>query len=438
MFRHRFFNDMNELNIDKLRKLAELADELILNKSKNELESLLKTQIEANFSFENDFCKGYFYYILGNCSSEVYKYYIENWYSKNLIDTVNLYHKAVFYLKKNNNKGLLSFALTNLGNYLSAQGRCFCALAYWEQAIEIDRNPVALIAKARNQIFIAHNLFDASHTEIQYFFARKIIADAEIEYSRLENEQKRTLERGGELWRFKIWFDQNYELNSFEYLNNYKQKTSSKVERRYLEWIASHNLFINDLNDVFKGEIVFQDILGLPSMQHKMNSILSLKESLVYHSNFDELRNEFTYARFLIFQASEIKENKQHFYNATYSHVEDTLHAIDNLKTSHLKSAFRILYSIFDKISYFIAKYLDLNIKEHEISFSSIFRSKSKGVFQPRVEINQSNNYFLHALFYILKEIENVVVEPADRFLDKNILRLAKLTKATKHAKRHF
>jgi hypothetical protein len=88
-------------------------------------------------------------------------------------------------------------------------------------------------------------------------------------------------------------------------------------------------------------------------MVQKINDALSLKESLVFHSSFDELRNEYTYARYLVFQASEIKEESSHFYNKTYPRTDDTLHAIDNLKTSHMKSAFRILYSLFDKISYF-------------------------------------------------------------------------------------
>jgi hypothetical protein len=116
------------------------------------------------------------------------------------------------------------------------------------------------------------------------------------------------------------------------------------------------------------------------------------------------LRNEYTYARYLIFQASEIKEDTQHFYNKTYPHIYDTLHAIDNLKTSHMKSAFRILYSLFDKISYFIAKYFGLSITDHEISFKGLFYEVRSGKMRNR--FFESKNHFIHALFYILKEIE--------------------------------
>ncbi|MCL6242579.1 MULTISPECIES: LA2681 family HEPN domain-containing protein [Acinetobacter] len=155
-------------------------------------------------------------------------------------------------------------------------------------------------------------------------------------------------------------------------------------------------------------------------MTYKINSSLSLKESLVYHSNFDELRNEYTYARFLIFQASEIKTDTQHFYNKTYPHVYDTLHAIDNLKTSQMKSAFRILYSIFDKISYFLAKYLDLEMNDRQITFSKVFGWNENRKFKPRDKLKDSKNYFLHALFYILKEIESDQLNGHDKVSELN------------------
>ena len=144
---------MVNLNLEKLNALAKLADQLILDATrKKELKDLLKVHLEKAFIFENDLCEGYFYYILGNCSSDLYHYKNESWYSQDLINTVNLYQKSVFYLKKaSSDKNLLSFALTNLGNFLSSQGRCFCAQYYWDQAIELNENPVAIIAKAQSE-----------------------------------------------------------------------------------------------------------------------------------------------------------------------------------------------------------------------------------------------------------------------------------------------
>lgn len=85
---------------------------------------------------------------------------------------------------------MLSDALTNLGNYLSSQGRCFCAHHYWNQAIKIDANPVAIISKAQNYLFIANNLYDRSHIDIHYHFANLMIDQALINLGKLEEEQK--------------------------------------------------------------------------------------------------------------------------------------------------------------------------------------------------------------------------------------------------------
>lgn len=397
---------MMKLGRKQLKDLANSADKLLLDENrKNELIEFFNIQIETSFTFENDFCKGYFYYILGNCSSVIYRYQNENWHSQDLINTVNLYQKAVYFLKEEKNEtGLLSFALTNLGNFLSSQGRWFCAQHYWDHAIKIDGNPVAVIAKATNILFRTEQLYDDSNKAVYYFFANQLITQAYKKIDFLEREQTIPLQQGHRLYVFHQWYGQNFKENEFDYLKEYKQKTSTKTEYRYLSWVANNKLFLNELNDLLNEEIVFQDTLELSSMSYKINTLLSLKESLVFYSNFDELRNEYTYARFLIFQASEIKEDSEHFYNKTYSHIDDTLYAVDNLKTSHMKSAFRILYSIFDKISYFIAKYFNLSIKDHEISFRGIFyKEKSTNI---RSKFLESKNYFLHALFYILKEIE--------------------------------
>lgn len=425
---------MFKLNIKQLNALAELADDLLLDQNrKDELVELLKVHMLTPFTFENDTCKGYFYYILGNCSSGIYKYHRESWYSKDLINTVNLYQKAVYFLEKEKSDlTLLSYTLTNLGNFLSSQGRCFCAQYYWDKAIEINRNPVAIVSKATDILFRAEQLYDDSHKFIHYFFANKLILEAYKKIDLLETEQKIPLQTGGRLYTFQKWYDQSFKNEDFNFLKEYEQNTNTKQESRYLNWVAKKNLFINDLNDLLNDEIVFQDILGLPSMIQKINSALSLKESLVFHSNFDELRNEYTYARFLMFQAYEINVDSEHFYNKTYTHVYDTLHAIDNLKTSHMKASFRTLYSIFDKISYFIAKYFNLQIEDRKISFQKVFGEYGGGSFKPNNVFKNSKNYFIHSLFYILKEIEENSKVP-DFYLNIETYKLAKIRNHLEH-----
>ncbi|ECO9831113.1 hypothetical protein FX400_22220, partial [Salmonella enterica] len=51
-------------------------------------------------------------------------------------------------------------------------------------------------------------------------------------------------------------------------------------------------------------------------------------------------------------------------------------YSINNLKVAQYKSAFRIIYSLFDKIAYLISHFFDLNDLKHDrkISIDNLFR----------------------------------------------------------------
>ena len=203
----------------------------------------------------------------------------------------------------------------------------------------------------------------------------------------------------------------NFKPEDFDYFESFEEEVETRKQGEYLKWCGDNRLFINDLNDVCVSEIVYQDIMTLPSFSQQINFALSMHEELMYHGNFDELKNDFCYARYLIFSARNIPSDHTHFFNKTYPHVDDMSHSITNLKASHYKSAFRTLYSLFDKIAYFINRFFDLNdIKyDHKISFDSIFSElKGSKSWKPHSKLKDSQNCFIHALFYILKDIRDV------------------------------
>lgn len=162
-----------------------------------------------------------------------------------------------------------------------------------------------------------------------------------------------------------------------------------------------------------------------------------MHEELMYHGNFDELKNDYCYARYLIFSAKSIPGDHDHFFNKTYPHVDDMAHSITNLKASHYKSAFRTLYSLFDKIAYFINRFFELNDIEydHKISFDSIFRELKGGKhWKPHSKLKNSKNCFIHALFYILKDIRDVKDSTSvSRWLDPDAKAFSEIRNAIEH-----
>ncbi|MEF1230532.1 LA2681 family HEPN domain-containing protein, partial [Vibrio fortis] len=141
--------------------------------------------------------------------------------------------------------------------------------------------------------------------------------------------------------------------------------------------------------------------------------------------------------RYLIFSARNIPSDHEHFFNKTYPHVDDMSHSITNLKASHYKSAFRTLYSLFDKIAYFINRFFELNDIEydHKISFDSIFRELKGGKsWKPHSKLKDSQNCFIHALFYILKDIRDVKDSTSvSRWLDPDAKAFSEIRNAIEH-----
>jgi hypothetical protein len=165
-----------------------------------------------------------------------------------------------------------------------------------------------------------------------------------------------------------------------------------------------------------------------------------MHEELAYHGNFDELKNDYCYARYLVFSAESIPNDAQHFFNSTYQHVDDMSHSIDNLKIGHYKSAFRILYSLFDKLAYFVSRFLDLNeLKDDKMmSIDNLFRDfKAKNWkkdWKPHKKLKDSDNHFIHALFYILKDIRDVTNSTSvSKWIDPDAKAFAEIRNAMEH-----
>ncbi len=270
--------------------------------------------------------------------------------------------------------------------------------------------------------------------------AYNLIKEAIEDIEKLYPEQRVDLEGDGYLLRFKEWFEENFEESSFDYFSEEHNNSKTRKEKQYFKWCAKNRLFINDLNDVCGYEISHQDVLALPSFSQSINTTLTMHEELAYHGNFDEIKNDYCYARYLFFSAHSIPDEEQHFHNSTYQHVDDMSYSINNLKTSHYKTSFRILYSLFDKISYLISRFFDLNdIKDDNmISIDNLFRDfKSKNWkrnWKPNKKLADSDNHFIHALFYILKDIRDVKdTSSVSEWIDPDAKAFSEIRNAMEH-----
>ncbi|WP_319759099.1 LA2681 family HEPN domain-containing protein [Maridesulfovibrio sp.] len=429
------------LDSNNLKEMASEADELLLAKKHSKIEELLERYQRVNYVFESLSDEAQFYYTLGNCSQELFNYHNLDWFSDKLSKAVIFFRKALYVVRQIDfpseaERYLKSCIATNLGNNLSSQGRAFCCIPFWDDALKYFENPVAIISKAQNELFIADVLYDQGHRAFHYFAAYQLINLGLKSQDQLYPEQKLAYSKESQFIKFKEWFEVNYRLEDFEYFETYEGECVTRKEKEYLRWCGDNKLFINDLNDVSCFEIAYQDILSLPSFSYDINTALTMHEKLMYHGNFDELKNDYCYARYLVFTARNIPSEQKHFSNSTYPHIEDMSHSITNLKASHYKSAFKTLYSLFDKIAYFMHRFCDLNDigDDHKVDFDKVFKDlKSRKKWKPHTKLKSSHNCFIHALFFILKDIRDVDGSTVHRYLDPDAQEFFKIRNFIEH-----
>ncbi|WP_219908866.1 LA2681 family HEPN domain-containing protein [Photobacterium leiognathi] len=406
--------DDSVLDIFNLR-VDELADE-------NDIEGMqefISTFDMFTPVFKDDLREAEFHYMLGNAYSLLNVPQLKEWFSPDLNKVVIHFKKALSLLKKGNIDDIYQITLeskisTNLGNYLSQQGRFMCAKKFWQRGILLDNQPIAHTAMYQSEMVVAACLNnDQSKACYHYYLAyQSLLNRLELPNDPIQFNDSYLIFDDERTSRFKRWFEETFNENEFDqFYHHYDDGDLTEAEVEYLAWCSDNDLFIDELEIDELRLARHPDSLTLPPISSQINQTLSRHEELVYHANFDEIKNDFCYARHLVFTALNTDNDEQSFFNRTFQKVDDMTYSIDNIKAQNLKSGFKILYSLFDKIAYFINHFYDLNEikKDRQINFDSLFKKlDSKQKWQPHPKLAESKNHFLHALFYILKDLRDI------------------------------
>lgn len=283
--------------------------------------------------------------------------------------------------------------LTNLGSLFSHIGRFSEAQEYFNLCLDIDDNfGMAIGNRGFALYYYARVIFEPSHQFIFMQYARKDLLNSTLSnqvYDDAKNAFLHTAKHietafpSEQLDDFRIYEDVLKGLN--------------KCEVEYKEWCLVNRLFINPLNDVFLHNIVAKDYLFTPSM------IFSIDEKPIYHSLFNQLKQEFVSARFLFYEA--LNENKPHFSDKDVLLMDIMDYSIYSFTLEKVKIAFRMSYSIFDKIAYFINLYLKLDHNPNRVNFRNVWYNntdKKKGIDD---KISLGKNWAMRGLFWLSKDL---------------------------------
>lgn len=301
------------------------------------------------------------------------------------------------YLKLDNNNPYFCQANTNLGNTLSHVGRFVDAIMYWDKALRFNSSfGMALANKGYGLIFYANSLYDNKHVGVFLKFAYTFLKQG-LQTKEIHPGAQKVFEQA--VQNIETKYGKDFLERSFE-MNNYSLG-QHKIEEEYRKWCLKNYLFLNPLNDLGPYNIAARDILSCPSMTTSVNDGSYLPP--VYFAFYNQLKQEYVSARFLFYES--IRSQITHFSDRDVQLYNTLDYPCYGLNIEQAKIAFRMSYSIFDKMAYFINEYLRLQVPKTKVSFKTIWYKNQKKQIGLRNEFIHFDNWPLRGLFWLAKDL---------------------------------
>jgi len=286
----------------------------------------------------------------------------------------------------------------NTANALNTLGRPVQALEYWNRALQIIPNyGMALGNNGLGLMSYARLLYDHGHAtvlmKVAYDNFMSAISDsAYFEAAGYEGVKTGMAVEADNIAKHVDLAAVNCTLNLHDH-----SLGETKEEQEYRNWCLKQGLFLNPLNDLGAYPIAATDIFGLPSIT------VSIKEPPVLFGFFNQLKQEYASARYVYYEG--ITSEGVHFSDRGVALLNTLDYPVYSLAVERVKMAFRLLYSIFDKMAYFINHYWQLGKSEKPIYFHSIWVQKKNREFSLRDEFDGYENLPMRGLYWLSKDI---------------------------------
>lgn len=418
--------------LEEINRIATCIDAAFDEKDEKSLRNLI-AEINTLLSEDNchDVFKQILYYDLGNAYSSLDVLQNRNtdkvWAYNNQenLCAIKAYRKCIKissceYDSKNE---ILTQCYTNIGNMFSQSGRTIYAINSWKHALSIAPDFGMTYGNLGiSLVEYGKSFYDEGHADLvykqAYTFLKKAVASKDV-YA----EAKNAFMRCKQLMESRFSSDFLDDKQSFP---NYF-KNVSEQESVYKKWLLTNTLFLNPLNDLYCESFVAHDVIHLP------NIIMSAMEFPKYHRAFNEIKQQYVSARFMYYdylQRSDVDKDLSDIGNLLIDTFDDALYGY---KFELLRIAYKSLYSILDKIAFFINDYFKLGHLEKQITFNSIwYEYKQKDKAHIKSEIETLNNNPLRGLYYLSKDFFSSDLEYLE-VADEDAQELAKLRNCLEH-----
>ena len=286
---------------------------------------------------------------------------------------------------------------TNLANLLNRVGRFVDAIPYWDRAIRrIPRFAMALGNRGYALTYYARLLYDQSHTGIMLLMAYDDLASTLADDAMFDNPD--SISYRNEFSEICVHITNVCDINAartaFSAMGS--QVYESEVERDYRCWCLNHRLFLNPLNDLGSLPIADHDALTTPSFVTEMGGLPSPIRF------FNIMKQEYVSARFLCYEG--LHHEDTHYSDRDVLLYNSLDYPAHGLAIEQVKCAFRMGYSLFDKIAQFINRYWVLGAKPEQVTLRRIWYMK-QGDRLVREQFRNYENWPLCGLFWLSRDL---------------------------------
>lgn len=291
----------------------------------------------------------------------------------------------------------------NYGNTLKLCGRFISAIEQYLKALNINRNNgMALGNLGQLHQQYACLVYNEFHRDYLHYFAYHNLREA------VESSDPNLYEQARQGFAKLIDYYNDEYINEvlLPDLNIPDKDFETTEESLYRQWGLRHHLFLNPLNDLPIIENCFAtDEMNLPNM------VVKIDDKPIFHGMFNQIKQEYVYARYLYYSSLQF-QSKPHFADKDTLLVNLPDYPQYSIRVEMLKSAYKTLFGLFDRIAYFLNSYFNLGIKEKDVSFSSIWlschgKSGKSGYYAYANTLNANSNSALAALYWIRKDFSD-------------------------------
>lgn len=303
-------------------------------------------------------------------------------------------------LKSDPKEDLKVNVLTHYGNCLDYLGRSLEALYCYEDALQIDPNhSMAIGNRALAKLYFAdisgayrEKTYIEAYQELKSIIDKKdLLAIGGISANKSFKEKLLKIESK---FKDKSILEQNLSCNM-----NERRANTTCFEKEYLDFCSEHRLFLNfhtgDCN--CRNTILDSAFISIITPIDDDTRFYSLAKKI------NDIKEDFLISKLLLAQ-SQFKRDDLDSISQKVILVDTSDYANFNIYSALLKSSFRTCYNILDKIAFFIKDYLNLEIKESQIYFSTIW--KNPNTKEIKKEIKETDNISLFALYDIHLDLD--------------------------------